>query len=160
MEGSALFAEANFKRIPGVVIKGICDWGAVKNETEKKVMNERDKKDAKGTVAGERFRSEGSECENKKNTDGELPNSVTKHGMQAYAMKKAIEQCSRLLDNPYLFDKPKNEKLIWLIKDVRFNFWLALFLETAAFIYLNLRYKTDLFNQKSMGYVLLCLLWH
>lgn len=32
MEGSALYRFANIENVPGVVIKGICDWGVAKND--------------------------------------------------------------------------------------------------------------------------------
>lgn len=96
MEGSALFAEANFKRIPGVVIKGICDWGAIKNEKDdnegyKAPKIEDDREDENGICI--------------------LSDAEFKHGMQAYAMSMAIEKCNRLFSNKYLFDNPKNINL-------------------------------------------------
>lgn len=32
MEGSARYQFANSENVPGVVIKGICDWGVSKND--------------------------------------------------------------------------------------------------------------------------------
>ena len=32
MEGSALYQFANSENVPGVVIRGICDWGVSKND--------------------------------------------------------------------------------------------------------------------------------
>ena len=99
MEGTALFTEANFKRVPGVVIKGICDWGVIKNEED---------------------------CKKEKKTKGEgspgesgypLTNSVFKHGAQAYAMTKAIEKCGLLFNNQYLFSESKYEALQKLISE-------------------------------------------
>lgn len=80
MEGSGLFQTSCFTDIPCAVIKGICDWGIVKND-----------------IFGEETLENGS-----------LKEEWFKDSLQAYAMSKVVEKCEPLFRDKTLFNATKN----------------------------------------------------
>lgn len=92
MEGNAVFQTAQRVGIPGVVIKGICDWGVAKNDIFMDMTEEVEPL----SKALEEVRKQEEDL---------------KDSLQAFAMKKAIEKCSLLLKDKGLFSSPKNENI-------------------------------------------------
>lgn len=100
MEGNAVFQTAQRVGIPGVVIKGICDWGVAKNDIFVDMAEESDS-------SNEEF--EGDKVANPEEIRKKEEN--LKKSLQAFAMKKAVEKCSLLLKDKGLFSSPKNENI-------------------------------------------------
>lgn len=97
MEGNAVFQTAQRVGIPGVVIKGICDWGVAKNDIFMEEANTSyETLEHNGTLEQEEAREEEEKF---------------KDSLQAYAMKKAVVKCSLLLKDKGLFSSPKNENI-------------------------------------------------
>ena len=108
MEGNAVFQTAQRVGIPGVVIKGVCDWGVAKNDIFMDMEEEAD------TSCKTLDQDKILEQEEARKQDEKL-----KESLQAFAMKNAIEKCSLLLRDKGLFSSPKNENIEGLKKQNR-----------------------------------------
>ena len=111
MEGNALFQVASIENIPCAVVKGICDWGVLKNG----LFNE----DGDETKEPDRKEEKEEEKEEINYSDKKQKEEETKDQLQAYAMTKVIAAMDCLLQDKHLFSTPKENRIAEIIKKVK-----------------------------------------
>ena len=126
MEGCALYQFANIENVPGVVLKGICDWGAAKNGI---------------------YKIDSEELKHSKEEED------LKCGLQAYAMSKAVEKCAILLRDAELFAEPKHADIKTLLNEQKRS--RIIIGSTAAILFIPFLYRyLDLRKKQFSGRLL------